>query len=410
MENNINNSNLSNNEIIEKIVQEVALSENISADEIYSKVKSSYVSRARNICMYIISKLTDCDYTTIGKKFSKHYASVMYAIGCINNEIKNNKFFASEIKHIIHKVQNTYNYSDDSKLTFNNFIVNWSNNNTYYYAKAVAENTFCDYNPLYIIGEKGVGKSHLLNAIRYEIYNRFPHLQITYLKANQITDELLNYINENTDVLLIDDFQTLNVKQESILNTIELLIENKKQIVIASDRAPDEIEFLNDNLCLIFKNGMVTNLLLPECLLTKEIFIRHFAKLYDFEIPESLVDFIAANSSSNKAELATIVKRLCEANKNEVVPSIELAQKIIDDTCKNQSCSTDNSLNGIYETLSELIGFDNTKKLYKNFKGKEISFPAELFSSESTINEDKDTFQLKKMSLGKSLDLFLNNN
>ncbi len=239
-------------------------------------------------------------------------------------------------------------------FTFDTFIEGPSNKFAYRAAKAVAEdpggqikkdNAYSNYNPLFIYGKSGLGKTHILNAICCEIRKNFPEMQILYVRAEDFANEFINALGKKTvdefhekfrniDVLLIDDIQFIGGKErteEEFFHTFNSLVENGKQVVLTSDRPPKEIQSLTERLCSRFENGLLADIQSPEYE-TRCAIIKRKAELLHFEISDSVVDYIAEKIKSNIRQLEGITKKLHAMSQiSGQAPSIALAQKVIKD-------------------------------------------------------------------------------
>ena len=245
------------------------------------------------------------------------------------------------------------NFKNDT-LTFNNFIVGPSNKFAYAAATAIAADpggqinssrTLSNYNPLFIYGNSGLGKTHLLNAISYEIKRNYPDMKITYVRSEDFLNEFIaalgNHTTDefhtkyrNSDVLLIDDIQFIAGKdqtEEEFFHTFNALVDNGKQVVLTSDRPPKEIQSLTDRLRSRFVSGLLADIQAPE-FETRCAIIKRKAELLDFEISDAVVQYIAEKIKSNIRQLEGTTKKLhaiCQFSNQ--VPTISLAQNAIKD-------------------------------------------------------------------------------
>lgn len=235
--------------------------------------------------------------------------------------------------------------------TFDTFIVGPSNKFVYLAAKAVAKdpggiNSKNNYNPLFIHGPSGLGKTHLLNAIWHEIQDQFPEMRILYVKAESFVNEFLISLQrkttddfhekyrKNIDVLLVDDIQFLGNKEattEEFFHTFSALKDAGKQVVITSDRAPKDIPMITDRLKTRFEGGLLADITPPE-FETRCAIIQRKAQMLDFDIPQEVVEYIAKNVKSNIRHLESVTKKL-QAMQNlfDQKPTIAGAQKVIKD-------------------------------------------------------------------------------
>lgn len=232
----------------------------------------------------------------------------------------------------------------DYDYTFNTFIVGSSNNLAYAAAQAVAAKPAGIYNPLFIYGNSGLGKTHLLNAICHEIKQKNPNVRIMYTRGEDFTNELINYIAakntvefhnkyRNCDVLLVDDIQFIAGKiqtQEEFFHTFNSLYQDGKQIVLTSDRPPKEIQTLEDRLRTRFEWGLLTDIQPPD-FETRVAILKRKAQLLDIDIPSDVVEYIAEKLKTNIRQLEGTVKKIKAYSGIGHTPSIILAQNAIRD-------------------------------------------------------------------------------
>ena len=213
-------------------------------------------------------------------------------------------------------------YSDVSEYTFDRFVVGSSNKFAHAAALAVADGTHKKgYNPLFIYGDSGLGKTHLLYAIRHAMEQKFPHYNIVYVKGDDFTNELISAIQHGrnvefrekyrgADLFLMDDIQFIAGRistQEEFFNTYNTLFELGKQIVFTSDRPPNEITRLEDRLVTRFESGLLADVQPPD-FETRMAIIRNKAQELGFALPEDIAQYIAENMSSNVRQLEGAVK------------------------------------------------------------------------------------------------------
>jgi len=207
--------------------------------------------------------------------------------------------------------------------TFSSFVVGSSNQFAHAAALAVANNPAIAYNPLFIYGSTGLGKTHLLNAIGHQILENDPEARVRYLSAESFTIDLMESLKQNEmptfrkryrplDVLLIDDIQFLVGKdktQEEFFYTFNTLYESHKQIVISSDRYPKDIQNIEERLRSRFESGLVADINRPD-VETKVAILYKKAEFHKKTIPNDVALFIASNIKSNIRELEGLLLRI----------------------------------------------------------------------------------------------------
>ena len=230
-------------------------------------------------------------------------------------------------------------------FTFENFIKGPSNQFAYAAAQAVASNPSGAYNPLFIYGQSGLGKTHLLTAIATEIKKNHPEFNIVYVDCETFTNELISAIQAGrteefrqtyrpADVLLVDDIQFIAGKestQEEFFHTFNTLHAAGKQIVLASDRPAKEIKSLEERLRTRFEWGLTADIQPPD-FETRVAIIRRKAELLNLWMPDDVAEFIANHLKSNIRQLEGAVKKLNAYYLLEgIQPAIGVAQNAIKD-------------------------------------------------------------------------------
>jgi len=209
------------------------------------------------------------------------------------------------------------------KYTFDTFVIGNSNHFAHAACYAVSESPSRAYNPLFIYGGVGLGKTHLMHGIGHHIIEKYPTLSVTYVSSEQFTNELISSIRDdntsgfrnkyrNIDVLLIDDIQFLAGKertQEEFFHTFNTLYEANKQLVISSDRPPKDIPTLEDRLRSRFEWGLITDIGPPD-LETRIAILRKKAEVDNLNISYDVLDYIANYIYSNIRELEGALIRL----------------------------------------------------------------------------------------------------
>ncbi len=211
----------------------------------------------------------------------------------------------------------------DYEYTFDTFIVGSSNRFAHAASMAVATKPAMLYNPLFIYGNSGLGKTHLLYAIRNEIEKKHPEMNIIYIKGDEFTNEMIEAIQRGTqaefhqryrkaDVLLVDDIQFIAGKdstQEEFFHTFNTLYESKKQIVLTSDRPPKDIATLEERLLTRFEWGLTADVQPPD-FETRIAIIKRKAELLDIQLPDSVAEYIANRLKNNIRQLEGAVKKM----------------------------------------------------------------------------------------------------
>ena len=269
----------------------------------------------------------------------------------------------------------------NSNFTFDNFISGPSNKFAYTAANAVAANpggilndgaNVSNYNPLFIYGASGLGKTHLLNAISYAVSAKFPDLVIKYVSAEEFTNEFIaalgnNTVNEfhekyrnNIDVFLVDDIQFIAGKtqtEEEFFHFFNALVDNGKQVVLTSDRPPKEIHSLTDRLRSRFISGLIADIQTPE-FETRCAIIKRKAQLLDFKIDDNVVEFIADKIKSNIRQLEGITNKLhamCTFGE-QITPTIAIAQSAIKDIVVNDIPPLPVTIKRVVDEVSRTTG------------------------------------------------------
>ncbi len=240
--------------------------------------------------------------------------------------------------------KNSTNENINTELTFSTFVVGKNSEFAHAATYNVAQNPGIeDYNPLFIYGPSGMGKTHLLNAAANHIKQHFSHLRITYISAERFLNECVAALRrhemdkfrqkyrENTDVLVVDDVQYIGrgqAVQEEFFHMINMLIEKKKQIVLASDRMPKDIG-LEDRARTRLERGLIADIIMPD-LETRIAILRYKAEKTQIRIPEDALQYVARISKKSIRELEGNLKKIKMFSELQGLSiSLDLCKKVL---------------------------------------------------------------------------------
>lgn len=316
----------------------------IANDWVKSVIKQNYDDKFRNGLKDLLGFEVNIEYVT--KNDNKVSPEEIVRVSDPIPELDDDQYAKTKLI----ETEKNSNY----KYTFDTFIVGESNRLACAACRSIAQGK-SDFNPLYIYSEPGLGKTHLLYAIKNEVELRHPEYNIVYVSADTFISEFVNSVKFNNtddfkkkyrsaDMLLVDDVQFISGKKESqneLFHTFEELHRNDKKIILTSDRPPKEINDIEDRLRTRFEMGLLTDIAAPE-FETRLAIIKRKAELMDLEIPNNVMEYMADKLKNNIRQIeGAIIKMyhyvfLGNDNKNKTTPTIMMAQDCIKDVLNEQ--------------------------------------------------------------------------
>ena len=272
-------------------------------------------------CRLVLHTTTEFKRNIINSRFSESIKAVLSDIFACDFDLL--VLAGDEVNDFELKKKSENSLPEMDGYTFDNFIVGSSNKFAHAAAIAVAENPGKAYNPLFIYGNSGLGKTHLLLAIGQEIHSRSPEKSIAYIKGDEFTNQMVKSLRENkaeefrtkyrnVSLFLVDDIQFIAGKQgtqEEFFHTFNNIYEAGNQIVITSDRPPMEMAQLDDRLRTRFEWGLIADIQPPD-LETRMAITRNKAAQLGLILSDDAVEYIATNITSNIRQLEGVIKRL----------------------------------------------------------------------------------------------------
>ncbi len=289
--------------------------------------------------------------------------------------------------------QSRFDWSAASQLNpkyqFEAFVIGSGNQFAMAAAQAVAERPSKAYNPLFLYGGVGMGKTHLMHAIGHDVKRRQPHAQISYVSGEKFTNEMINSVRydkmtsfrdrfRTVDVLLIDDIQFLAGKertQEEFFHTFNALHESMKQIVIASDRPPKELADFEDRLRSRFEWGLIADIQPPD-LETKVAILQKKAESEQTQLPTDVAMFIASNVRTNVRELeGALVRLIAWCSMHGVEITLAVTQQCLKQFIDTQVRKI--SIEAIQRAVAEQFGMRVAELKQKN-NSRQIVVPRQI--------------------------------
>ncbi|MGV3278966.1 chromosomal replication initiator protein DnaA [Rickettsiales bacterium LUAb2] len=301
-----------------------------------------------------LPKITSLDITiSTVNDFPASYESV-------NNNQNTNTIAASETKNF-----NTLGFKLDPNYTFENFVVGKPNEFAYAAAKRIAEDTNVTFNPLFIYGGVGLGKTHLMHSIAWHIIKSKQPRKFLYLSAEKFMQLYIKALRDkdiisfkemfrSTDVLMIDDFQFISGKdqtQEEFFHSFNSLIEQSKQIILSADKSPSELSKIESRIMSRLNAGLVADIHATSYELRIGI-LETKTKQLKIKLPEDVIKFLASSITSNVRELEGALKRIIA--KHELLHKkidLEMAMNAVEDIIKTNNKTI--TIDEIQKTVSE---------------------------------------------------------
>ncbi len=303
--------------------------------------------------------------------------------------VSNNQEQKSKMSDSVSSITGYSNSFLNPKYTFDTFVVGNSNRFAHAAALAVAEAPATSYNPLFLYGGVGLGKTHLMHAIGNEILKHDHSAKILYVTSEKFTNQLINAIKDNTneafrncyrnvDVLLIDDIQFIAGKeriQEEFFHTFNTLHESGKQIILSSDRPPKEIKLLEDRLKSRFEWGLIADISNPDYE-TRLAILRKKAQSDNIMIDDMILSNIATKIDTNIRELEGVLnKMIAKASLTHSPLTLEMAEKAINDIVSQKEKVV--SAEAIQEVVAKYFNI-NAKDLKSSKRSNDLAYPRQI--------------------------------
>ncbi len=299
------------------------------------------------------------------------------------------------------------------KYTFETFVVGSSNQFAHAAAYAVAEQPARNYNPLFIFGGVGLGKTHLLNAIGNQAMKKQPHLRVCYISSEKFVNELVNCLRyekmdvfrkkyrEGCDILLMDDIQFIAGKertQEEFFHTFNTLHGSRRQIVVTSDKFPKDIPGLEERLRTRFEWGLIADIQPPE-METRLAILKNKAEVDDIYLPDDVGIFLASHIKSNIRELeGSLIRIGAFASLTGMEITVDLAKEILKNIIKDKERNV-----GVEDIQKAVCSFYDIKMIdiKSKKKNKLLSMPRQIAMYLCRKHTEKSFPEIGKMFGGK---------
>ena len=338
-------------------------------------LEARYLTLIKNAIKQVSSKDFEISFVIPGEEVSTNLGQTVRENSSVKEDISESTSSRSQL---------------NPKYTFDTFVIGNSNRFAHAASLAVAEAPAKAYNPLFIYGGVGLGKTHLMHAIGHYILNQNPDAQVVYVSSEKFTNELINSIRDdkniqfrnkyrNIDVLLIDDIQFIAGKertQEEFFHTFNALHDANKQIIISSDRPPKEIPTLEDRLRSRFEWGLIADIQAPD-LETRIAILRKKANVENIDVSNDVTQYIATKIQSNIRELeGALIRVIAYSSLTNKEISVDLASEALKDIISNNKPKEVN-VNTIKEIVSENFNVKMDDLVSKK-RTRSIAYPRQI--------------------------------
>ncbi|MBR5992692.1 MAG: chromosomal replication initiator protein DnaA [Lachnospiraceae bacterium] len=359
---------------------------------------------------YINSKYSNPFKVIISEMFNKEY-SISFML---ENDLPKSDSVKSVEKNVYNI--NSENANLNPKYKFDTFVVGSNNKMAHAASLAVAESPGTVYNPLYIYGGAGLGKTHLMHAIGHFILEQNPGMKVLYVTSEQFTNEVIETVRSGNataitklrekyrtvDVLMVDDVQFIIGKdstQEEFFNTFNALHSTGKQIVLSSDKPPKKMETLEERFRSRFEWGLITDIQAPDYETRMAILMKN-AENCDREINKEVIEYIATNIKSNIRELEGAFNKIVAFSKlNNVEMNLQRAEEALRDVIyPDKPLRITPSY--ILEVVAEHFGID-TDLLLSNKRSNDIAYPRQIVMYLCDAMTDSSLSEIGKFLGGK---------
>ncbi|MBI1883240.1 MAG: chromosomal replication initiator protein DnaA [Chlamydiae bacterium] len=284
-------------------------------------------------------------YKTYIEETFQHLSGEPFKLAVVVNTAEPQKISETPALHLRRTIPPYKEKNLNQNYTFDHFVVGPSNRFAHAAAIAVAQSPARAYNPLFIYGGVGLGKTHLMHAVGHFALEHQPRQRVLYISSEEFTNQFIDSVQNNTmvrfrnkyrsvDILMIDDIHFLSGKeqtQEEFFHTFNSLYDAHKQVILSSDRPPKEISNIEERLVSRFEWGLVTDLQPPDTE-TRIAILRKKAQISNLELSDDLAFFLASRIKTNIRKLeGALIKVISYASLNKTAPSVAMAEEVIQD-------------------------------------------------------------------------------